>query len=213
MIRLLIADDDVLVREGIVSLLSLQEDIEVIAEASNGAEAVELCARLQPDIVLMDLRMPVLDGVDATEKICRQSQKIKILTLSTFDDDALVIKALRAGAHGYILKSTPFRELLDALKAVLHGHVLVDAEVAPRVVAQLNSGKSRAAVSSVLQGLSERQLEVFWLLGQGKTNEEIAHELCLSEGTIKNHISKILEVTRSRDRIQAALMAQRLTAD
>jgi DNA-binding NarL/FixJ family response regulator len=211
MIRLIVADDDTLVREGIVSLLALDKDFEVVGQAENGNQAIELAGKTQPDIILMDIRMPQCDGIEATRTIAGKHPQIKVMALTTIDDDELVMKALRAGAKGYLLKSTPFKQLVDGIKAVVHGHVLIDAGVASHVVSQVFTDASASGVSenAGLKQLSERQLEVFKLLGEGKTNEEIATELCLSEGTVKNHVSKILEMLGARDRVQAALLSQR----
>ncbi|HEY9791163.1 MAG TPA: response regulator transcription factor [Candidatus Obscuribacterales bacterium] len=212
MIRLIIADDDVLVREGIVNLLALDKDIEVVGQAGNGDEAVQLANTTQPDLILMDIRMPKRDGIKATEAIVATHPQIKILALTTIDDDELVMKTLRAGAKGYLLKSTPYKQLVDAIKAVQHGHVLIDAGLAPHMVGKLPGaapGGTGGADHNRLKQLSERQIEVFKLLGEGKTNEEMAEALCLSEGTVKNHVSKILEVLGARDRIQAALLSQK----
>jgi len=212
MIRLIIADDDVLVREGIVNLLALDKDIEVVGQAGNGDEAVQLANTTQPDLILMDIRMPKRDGIKATEAIVATHPQIKILALTTIDDDELVMKTLRAGAKGYLLKSTPYKQLVDAIKAVQHGHVLIDAGLAPHMVGKLPGaapGGTGGADHNRLKQLSERQIAVLKLPGEGKTNEEMAEALCLSEGTVKNHVSKILEVLGARDRIQAALLSQK----
>ncbi len=220
-VRVLVADDQQLMRDGIASLLSIQDGIEVVGTAANGQEAVERALALQPDVVLMDVRMPVLDGVAATAQIRRQLPNCQVLMLTTFDDDEYVIEALRAGASGYLLKDIPAQHLAQAIQAV-HRHIYqLDPSVARRVVASLagpaNPEPRQSAsvqptatpASPAKPGLlTEREIEVLRLIAQGATNREIAERLVISEGTVKNHISNILGRLGLRDRTQAAIYAR-----
>jgi len=209
MIKMLIVDDQKLVREGLVALLSLHEDLEIIGEAANGHEAIALADEKKPDAVLMDLSMPICDGVTATERIHAKHPLTRIIVLTTFDDDANIKQALNVGAAGYILKSIPSTQLADAIRIVMQGHVLLDANVAAKVVSRLNSEEEISAspmdFGKLLKG---REMDVFRLLGTGKTNQEIANELFLSEGTVKNYVSKVVQSTGARDRLQAAIWSQ-----
>lgn len=221
-VRVLVADDQQLMRDGIASLLSIQEGIEVIGAAANGQEAIEQALALRPDVILMDVRMPVLDGVAATAAIRRQLPDCQVLMLTTFEDDAYVLDALRAGAVGYLLKDIPARDLAQAIQAARRRIYQLDPAVANRLVASLTAQprqESRApapvmpapgaAVSAAKPpDLSERELEVLRLIAQGATNREIAEHLVISEGTVKNHISHILGRLGLRDRTQAAIYAR-----
>lgn len=221
-VRVLVADDQQLMRDGIASLLSIQEGIEVIGAAANGQEAIEQALALHPDVILMDVRMPALDGVAATEAIRRQLPDCQILMLTTFDDDAYVLDALRAGAVGYLLKDIPARDLAQAIQAAHRRIYQLDPAVASRLVASLTAqprqeGRPAAPTTSApgaatsaakLPDLSERELEVLRLIAQGTTNREIAEHLVISEGTVKNHISHILGRLGLRDRTQAAIYAR-----
>ncbi len=220
-VRVLVVDDQQLMRDGIASLLSIQDGIEVVGTAANGQEAIEQTLALQPDVVLMDVRMPVLDGVAATAQIRRQLPDCQVLMLTTFDDDEYVIEALRAGASGYLLKDIPAQHLAQAIQAV-HRHIYqLDPSVARRVVASLAGSASQeqrpptplqptaAPASAVKPGLlTEREIDVLRLIAQGATNREIAERLVISEGTVKNHISNILGRLGLRDRTQAAIYAR-----
>lgn len=221
-VRVLVVDDQQLMRDGITSLLSIQDGIEVVGTAANGQEAIEQALALQPEVVLMDVRMPVLDGVAATAQIRRQLPECQVVMLTTFDDDEYVIEALRAGASGYLLKDIPAQHLAQAIQAV-HRHIYqLDPSVARRVVASLAGPVNQeqrppapvlpaasAAASTVKPGLlTEREIEVLRLIAQGATNREIAERLVISEGTVKNHISNILGRLGLRDRTQAAIYAR-----
>ncbi|MBN9391476.1 MAG: response regulator transcription factor [Chloroflexi bacterium] len=218
-VRLLITDDQRLLREGIASLLSLQPGIEVVGTASNGQEAFEKAQQLKPDVILMDVRMPVMDGVAATALIKRQLLSCKILMLTTFDDEEYVIDALKAGASGYLLKTIPEDDLAQAVIAVHKGIYQLDPAVAQKVISSLGKqpepapaspdralNKSLGVISN--SGLTERELEVLKLTSQGLSNSEIAGQLFISEGTVKNHISNILSRLGLRDRIQAIIYAR-----
>jgi DNA-binding NarL/FixJ family response regulator len=223
-VRVLIVDDQHLMREGIVSLLKLQEGIAIVGTAANGQEALEQAVSQQPDVILMDVRMPVLDGVAATEQIHRQLPACKILMLTTFNDEAYVLEALQVGASGYLLKDLPARDLAQAVHAVHRGIYQLDPAVMQQVTARLaqarreDSQTERAAPTPVQKpflphafkrtDLSEREIEVLRLIAKGATNREIAEDLVISEGTVKTHISNILSRLNLRDRTQAAIYAR-----
>ena len=217
-VRVLVVDDQQLMRDGIASLLSLQEGIEVAGTASNGQRAIEQALHLQPDVILMDVRMPVMDGVAATIQLHRQLPQSKIMMLTTFDDDTYVLEALRAGASGYLLKDIPAHDLARAVHAVHRGIYQLDPAVAQRVVASLATGAGNqpappaghvADSSPAKRGeMTERELEVLRLISRGASNREIAETLVISEGTVKNHISSILSRLGLRDRTQAAIYAR-----
>jgi DNA-binding NarL/FixJ family response regulator len=226
-VRVLVVDDQRLMRDGIASLLEMQEAIEVVGTASNGQEALEQAVSLHPDVILMDVRMPVMDGVVATGQIHRQLPACRILMLTTFDDDEYIIDALRAGASGYLLKDLPAPDLASAVQAVYKGIYQLDPVVASKVIAALSrpqtvdSAKASVSVSSTSSTMSEagtpsphagdltgREVEVLRLIATGATNREIAEQLVISEGTVKNHISNILSRLGLRDRTQAAIYAR-----
>ena len=218
-VRVLVVDDQRLMRDGIASLLSIQEGIEVVGTASNGQEAVEQALALQPDVVLMDVRMPVMDGVAATVEIHRQLPASQVLMLTTFDDEEYIVDALRAGASGYLLKDVPAHDLAKAVISAHNGIYQLDAAVASKMVSRLAGLESKRstpvpaptsrAPSSIMQtDLSEREIEVLRLIAKGATNREIAEQLVITEGTVKNHISNILNRLGLRDRTQAAIYAR-----
>lgn len=207
MIKLLLADDQMLFRQGLAVLLGLEADLAIVGEASNGRESVALADQLQPDVILMDVRMPIADGVSATREIHQHHPHIRILVLTTFDEDEYVFKALQVGAAGYLLKNTPSEQLAAAIRLVHQGYSQLGPTIAPKVFAQLQPPPSEAkqAVSLLL---SDREQTVLKLLGAGNSNREIAQRLHLTEGTVKNHITRILCQLGVRDRVQAALWAQ-----
>ena len=211
-IRVLVADDQALFREGLRTLLSTRPEVDVVGEAANGDEAVSLVERLQPDVVLMDLRMPVMDGIVATTRIRDRWPAIPVLVLTTFDDDASLFGALRAGAAGYLLKDVSSETLMAALTAAARGEAFLQSTVTGRVVAAfarlMESGGPRA--EALVLPLSPREREILALLGTGASNKEIADRLCLAEGTVKNHVTNILTKLDVRDRTQAALRARQL---
>jgi DNA-binding NarL/FixJ family response regulator len=223
-VRVLVVDDQHLMREGIASLLSIQEGIEIVGTAANGQEALEQAVSMKPDVILMDVRMPIMDGVAATEQVLRQVPGCKILMLTTFDDEEYVIEALRKGASGYLLKDIPVGDLAQAVQAVHRGIYQLDPAVMSRVMTSLiglkrmesQTAPSMTAVSGGAApsgslkhaGLTEREIEVLRLIAQGATNREIAEKLVISEGTVKNHISNILSRLELRDRTQAAIYAR-----
>lgn len=223
-VRVLVVDDQQLMREGIASLLSIQEGIEIIGTAANGQEALEQAVSMKPDVILMDVRMPVMDGVMATEQIRRQVPDCKILMLTTFDDEEYVIEALKRGASGYLLKDIPARDLARSVQTVHRGIYQLDPAVVSRMMtslAGLKQDESRtppaitppsreSATPGSLKhaGLTEREIEVLRLIARGASNREIAEQLVISEGTVKNHISNILSRLELRDRTQAAIYAR-----
>jgi DNA-binding NarL/FixJ family response regulator len=211
-IRILLVDDQPLFREGLHTLLSVQPDFEVIGEAGNGAEALRLARSLRPAVVLMDLQMPVLDGVAATQRLREEQPECRVIVLTTFDDDELVFDGLRAGAIGYLLKDAPSEKLGEAIRSAARGESFLQPSVAAKVVAEFArlTRKPEAHPSTLIEPLSEREREVLRLIANGSSNREIAGKLCLAEGTVKNHITNILAKLAVRDRTQAALKAVEL---
>ncbi|TDD33493.1 response regulator [Saccharopolyspora elongata] len=207
MVRVLLVDDQELMRMGFRMVLDAQDDLEVVGEAGNGQEAIELAERLRPDVVLMDVRMPVLDGVEATRRIVA-ADSAKVLVMTTFDLDEYALSALRNGASGFLLKDAPPESLVTAVRSVASG----DAVVAPSVTKRLldrflgeRGGQLRDA--SVLDVLTEREREVLVLVAKGLSNAEIASTLFLSEATVKTHLGRILSKLDVRDRVQAVVLA------
>lgn len=206
MIRILLADDQILFRQGLVSLLSLEEDLELVGQANHGQEAIALTEQLHPDVILMDVRMPICDGVVATREIHHRYPAIRILVLTTFDEDEYIFKSLQVGASGYLLKNTPSNQLAAAIRMVHQGYTQLGPTIAPKLFSQIHA----PALKEDLQHLfSNRELEVLTLLAQGKNNREIARSLHITEGTVKNHITRILSHLGLRDRTQAALWAHK----
>jgi len=212
-IRVLIADDQQLVREGLRVLLDLIPDICVAGEASNGAEAIERARQLEPDVVLMDVQMPKLDGVAATRQIQETCPEVKIIILTTFDDDEYVFEGLRAGAAGYLLKDVSSEQLAEAIRAAACGEAFIHPSVTRKVVAELTRLTERERVrreQPLIEPLSPREMEVLALLAKSLSNQEIADRLYIAPGTVKNHVSNILSKLDARDRTQAVLQAQEL---
>jgi len=211
MIRVLIADDQTIVREGLATLLAYHKELEIVGQASNGKEACALAKQLKPDVILMDIRMPDCDGIAATQAVLAENPQIKVLILTTFDEDDLIIKALKAGASGYLLKDSKSDRIAAGIQTVYDGGLLLGPSTASKaLVSRLDSSQARtsAAGLQLKEKLSERKIEVLKLIGQGKTNAEIAETLHISEGTAKNYVSMIFEQLGVRDRVQAALIAQ-----
>ena len=205
-IRVLVADDQSMVRSGFRMLLSGEEDIDVVAEASNGLEAVEKADRFDPDVILMDIRMPELDGLEATRRILAADKGARILVLTTFDLDEYVYEALRAGASGFVLKDDPAEQLLAAVRVVAAGDALLSPTVTKRVIRQFTR-TPRPTPPKALDDLSDREQEVFRLIARGLSNAEIGKELFISETTVKTHITHILQKLDLRDRVQAVVLA------
>jgi DNA-binding NarL/FixJ family response regulator len=205
-IRVLVADDQSMVRAGFRMLLSGENDIEVVAEASNGLEAVAQAARFHPSVVLMDIRMPQLDGLEATRRILATDDNARILILTTFDLDEYVYEALRSGASGFVLKDDPPEQLIAAIRVVAAGEALLSPAITKRVIKQF-ARMPRPEPPRQLDELTERELEVFRLIARGLSNAEIARELYISDTTVKTHITHILMKLNLRDRVQAVVLA------
>ena len=210
MTRVLIADDQALFREGLATTLTAR-GVEIVAEAANGEEAVRLAAELRPEVVLMDLRMPVMDGVAATRQIAGLPDPPRVIVLTTFDDDESVFEAVRAGALGYLLKDTSSTVLVDAIELAARGESLLQPSIAAKLVGEFAriAAPSRRNPAAEL-GLSEREVAVLRELARGASNKEIASALGIAEGTVKNHVTSILGKLRVQDRTQAALKAREL---
>ncbi len=209
MTSLVIADDQGMVRAGFRSLLDAEPDLEVVGEAANGEEAVDLVRRLEPDVTLMDIRMPVLDGIAATRRLLAEGVSTKVLVLTTFDLDEYVFEALRAGASGFLLKDAPAEELATAIRVVASGDSLLAPGVTRRVIDAFVRRPSAPAArrDPRLSGLTPREVEVLGLLARGLSNLDIAHRLFVSEATTKTHVSNVLSKLGLRDRVQAVIFA------
>ena len=210
LIKILLVDDQPLFREGLRTLLSVHSDFEVVGEAGNGAEAIRLTRSLLPSVVLMDLQMPVLDGVAATRRLHEEQPDCRVIVLTTFDDDEMVFDGLRAGAVGYLLKDAPSEKLAEAIRVAARGESFLQPSVAAKVVAEFArlSRKIAGIPDSLVELLTERELEILRLIARGASNREIAGALFLAEGTEKNHVTNILGKLEARDRTQAALKAK-----
>jgi DNA-binding NarL/FixJ family response regulator len=208
-IRVAVVDDQELVRSGFVVLLDSSDGVEVVGQAGNGRDAVELATRTQPDVVLMDVRMPEMDGLEATRQILadRRCAGTRVLILTTFDEDELVLEALRAGASGFILKDTRPQDLLDAIEVVAGGEALLAPRVTRGLIERLVALPATGATSTPEDGLTGRELEVLRSVARGLSNQEIAAELHLSYGTVKTHVSRLLTKVQGRDRAQLVMYA------
>lgn len=210
-VRVLLVDDQTLFRAGLRTLLSTRSEVEVVGDAENGEAALALAAQTRPDVVLMDLKMPVLDGVSATRRLRVQLPSCRVVALTTFEDDELVFEGLRAGAVGYLLKDAPIGRLVEAILAASRGESVLQPSVASKVLAELSRLTSAGApVTNELSRLSDREREVLRLIARGASNKEIASALFLAEGTVKNHVTNILTKLGVDDRTQAALRAREL---
>jgi len=211
-ICVLLVDDQKLMREGLRVLLELEPDLEVVGEAENGAAALEAYADHQPDVVLMDVRMPGMDGVEATWRLRERWPAARVIILTTFDDDEYVFEGLRAGALGYLLKDVSGTDLAQAIRTVAGGGALIEPSVAQKVLAEFArlAPPVRAPEAGLPEPLSEREREILELLAQGLSNREIGARLSLAEGTVKNYVTAILQKLGVRDRTQAAIRAKEL---
>ena len=209
MITVLLVDDQHLIRQGLKTLLELEPDLEVVGEAANGKEAVEFVETLQPNVILMDIRMPLMDGVAATREIKEKFPQIKILVLTTFDDDEYIKAALQNGAMCYLLKDTPSEELAVAIRAVHRGYTQLGPGIVKKLLTQFpaNTSTQSSSAPPTLTELTKREKEVLRLIATGANNREIAQQLYISEGTVKNHVTNILNRLELRDRTQAAIFA------
>lgn len=205
MIKVLIVDDESLMRRGLTALLKLENDLEIVGDADNGKIALEKVAELNPDVVLMDVRMPVMDGVAATKEISQQFPQVEILILTTFDDQEYVTQAIKYGASGYLLKDTPSEELAQAIRTVHRGYTQLGPGIAKKFMAQIPSHPVTPPL--VWDELTPREQEILRLIANGASNKEIAQSLFISEKTVKNHVTNILSHLNVRDRTQAAIFA------
>lgn len=207
MIRAVVADDEALVRGGVRMILEAQPDMEVVGEATDGAQTITCVAELRPDIVLMDVRMPGLDGIEATRRISAAGSSTRVLMLTTFDHDELVYDAMRAGASGFLLKTTPPEQLVAAVRIVVAGESLLAPVITRRLIEAFARGPRPGDSPAVVVDLTERELEILRLIARGRSNREIAAELFLSEGTVKTHVNRIFRKLDLRDRTQAVVLA------
>ena len=210
-VRVLLVDDQTLFRAGLRTLLSTRPEVEVVGDAENGEVALAVAAQTRPDVVLMDLKMPVLDGVSATRRLRVQLPSCRVVALTTFEDDELVFEGLRAGAVGYLLKDAPIGRLVEAILAASRGESVLQPSVASKVLAELTRlANVSPPVTNELSRLSDRERDVLRLIARGASNKEIAAALFLAEGTVKNHVTNILTKLEVNDRTQAALRAREL---
>ncbi|MGG6263937.1 response regulator [Leptolyngbya sp. AN03gr2] len=207
MIRLLLVEDQIILRQGLRRLLEMQPDFQVVGEAENGQQAVDQAGQLQPDLILMDVRMPVMDGVTATQIICDRDPQIKVVIFTTFDDDAYVAQAIQHGAIGYLLKDTPAEDLATALRSAHKGYTQLAPGLMKKVVSYSPPQSHASPQSESLALLTPREREVLSLIATGASNHEIAEILCITEKTVKNHVTSILGRLNLRDRTQAAVFA------
>ena len=216
-LRVLLVDDQPLLLQGFAMILSVEEDIEVVGQVDDGAKVVDAVAALRPDVILMDVQMPVLDGIEATRRVVAAHPEVKVVILTTFDRDDYLFDALEAGASGFLLKNADPDDLVDAVRAVAHGHALLAPEVTMRVISRMTGGDTPAGHPGEggaeagdripLPSLTDREREVLTLLARGLSNAEIAREAYVSEATVKTHVSNVLAKLGVRDRVQAVVAA------
>ncbi|MGF7059378.1 response regulator transcription factor [Brassicibacter mesophilus] len=210
MIKVAIADDQNILREGLKMILNMEEDINVCGVASDGKEAYEICKKCFPDVILMDIKMPKVNGVEATRLIKRDFSHVKIIVLTTFNDDDFIFDALKFGASGYILKDATPEKIAEAIRTVHDGGALIQPDIAAKVInkfSQMACQGNNNEIDTRVKELTERELDICRAVGEGKNNKEISEELFLSEGTVKNHITNILNKLELRDRTQLAIFA------
>ena len=210
-LRVLLVDDQALIRSGFAMMLSVEDDLEVVGQASTGREAIDLAAELHPDVIVMDVQMPVMDGITATREVVARDLG-RVIILTTFDSDDYLFAALQAGASGFLLKNAQAEQLVDALRAVGHGHALLAPEVTQRVIAQMSAGPATqpggaGRHAGLLGQLTERERDVLRLMGVGRSNAEIADELVIGAATVKTHVSSIFAKLQVRDRVGAVIIA------
>lgn len=209
-VKVIIVDDQRLMRDGLRLLLELEDGIDVIGEAADGEEGVALYADLQPDVVLMDIRMPKMTGIEATKTILKKDPKARIIILTTFDDDELIMEGVQAGALGYMLKDLSGEELAGAIQTVMAGGSQLDARVTRKLLGQITKPAKPAAKQVESDLLTEREVEILALVAEGFSNPEISRKLFLAEGTVKNYVSGIIQKLNVRDRVQAAVQAREM---
>jgi len=211
-IRILMVDDQSLVRRGLAGLLNRNPDMEVVGEAENGEQAVEMASQVDPDVILMDVRMPVMDGVTATREIAKRGVKAGVIILTTFDDEEYIFEGLSAGAKGYLLKDAELDELSRAIRTVANGDALLQPHVTARVLKEFSRlsamAGSKPKPQSLTENLTERETEVLRLMASGASNQDIAEKLFIGLGTVKHHVRAIFSKLGARDRVQAVLIAQ-----
>lgn len=207
MIRVVLVDDQTLIRQGVRSLLALSDDIEVVGEASDGKEALEIVPQLKPDVLLLDLRMPNMNGLQVLEALAERDQQPPTLILTTFDDDELVLGGIRAGAKGYLLKDVALEDLLNAVRTLASGNTFVNPAITDRLLKGLKSHSTEFSALEQPEAMTGRETEILRLMAGGYSNKEIARALDVAEGTIKNHVSNILSKMGVRDRTRAVLKA------
>jgi DNA-binding NarL/FixJ family response regulator len=207
MIRVVLADDQPLVRTGLRMILSDQEDIEVVGEAADGAQAIDICAERNPDVVLMDVRMPGVDGIDATRAVTAVADPPRVLVLTTFDLDDIVYDALRAGASGFLLKDAPEERLITAIRVVADGGSLFAPSVTRRLIEEFSRRRAPSRGPEAFGSLTDRETEVLAHLARGESNAEIAAALFVTENTVKTHVARLLMKLGLRDRVQAVVLA------
>ncbi len=206
MIKVLIVDDQSLIREGLTMMLNLYDNIFIIGEAANGEDAIKILDTQEVDVILMDIRMPIMDGVEATKIIKEKYPKVKVLILTTFNEDEYIFEGLKNGADGYLLKDIGSEELVKGIQTVYEGNVLLQPEVAKKMVGVIDRKKHDN--NHIFKELTKREYEIALLVGQGKSNKEIGQTLFITEGTVKNHLTKILDKLKLRDRTQLALLVK-----
>ena len=213
MIKILLVDDQQLIRQGIQYLLETENDLRVIGHASNGKEAIRIAEELKPDVILMDIRMPEMDGVQATAEILKKNSGIGIIILTTFDDDEYIFEGLKAGARGYFLKDISSEEMAEAVRTVAAGGALIQPSITRKVLSEFSrlaanpvSGKS--SQHKLEEPLTDREMDVLLVLAEGLSNKEISERLFITEGTVKNHVSNLIAKLNVRDRTQAIIKAQ-----
>ena len=204
--KVIICDDQAIVRDGLAMLLKLEPDIEVVGTVEDGAAAVEMVADKKPNVILMDLKMPIMNGVEATRQIKEKYPEVKVLVLTTYADDEWVFDAIQAGASGYLLKDTPREDLIKAVMGTVAGKTYVDPSIAGKVLEQVSSHQTQPA-TLITSKLTDREIEVLRLMARGLSNADIADQLFLSDGTVRNHVSAILAKLGVSDRTQAAVIA------
>lgn len=206
MIKVLIVDDQYLIREGLHMMLSLHDSISIIGEVTNGEEAIKLLDHKEIDLILMDIRMPVMDGVEATKVIKKKYPDVKVLILTTFDEDEYIFEALKNGADGYLLKDISSDDLINAIETVYMGNSLLQSGILKKIVNKID--KKDNSVKDIYRFLTKKEYEIALLIGEGKTNKEIGTLLYITEGTVKNHVTNILGKLDLRDRTQLALLVK-----
>lgn len=210
MIKLLVCEDQTLVRQGLVSILRLEPEIEVVGEAANGGEAVEKVGTLKPDVVLMDVRMPIMDGVEATRTITHRYPSVRVIILTTYDYEEYVFEGVKAGAMGYVLKDTAAPDLVATIRRVCAGETFIQPAVASKILFEFARGSKEVQRPSIpeYEPLSEREIEIISRLSQGMSNRDVADDLALAEGTVRNYVSAILSKLHAANRIQAINLAR-----